>query len=142
LIRLAQKKKIWPCDAIDRSNPDSNDTYDFCDDIWDELESPSGFFYSLPVDFRNGASELLESNLIVDCKLYGWDWSSGTNVTCIEQIKASWDPTYYMCHTLRIPNTPAGSNRVGTLYCIYRVEHVRPDSSSMSGPALGLENPT
>jgi hypothetical protein len=85
------------CDSANNSS-DSNTTSSGCSDAADDLSSSSGMILSLPVNDTKPQREL-----IVDCSLYNWNWGSMTDVRCTDNIVVKWNPSYYKCFTISVP---------------------------------------
>ena len=99
---MKTKQADWPYELITRLVPDvTGDAYDA---VWSYLVSPSAYFFSLPMNswrWRNA-----DEQLILECVLYGWDWTAINSVNCTREpvLQATWDPDYHHCYKIQIPD--------------------------------------
>lgn len=81
------------------SNDNATTTINSCADVTDDFVTPTGFILSLDVD-----DEKPETELIVDCALYNWNWGTLTDVNCLSNTVVRWHPSFYKCYTISVPD--------------------------------------
>ena len=100
-LKLTQEQKThFPIDTVNELFPYwavNNKTYD---QIWSDLHSPAGYISNFPI---LDDSETSNHKLIVDCYYMNWDWTPNTDIDCTQHIALFWDPNYYKCYTIHLP---------------------------------------
>lgn len=89
----------WPCDRVNEVLGSALDEDD-CDEIWNKMTEPTAKFGSLPLDVDLKAL----NQMIVACDMFDWDKASA-GMDCTANVTAVWDPVYYMCYRIHIPNS-------------------------------------
>ena len=95
-----QQKMRFSIDTVNQLFPGwvvDNSTYN---QIWSVLQTPAGYYYNFPM---LDDSETSKHTVIVDCYYMYWDWTPYTDVDCLQHIAVFWDPNYYKCYTIHLP---------------------------------------
>ena len=73
------------------------------DAVWNYLVTPGAYFSSLPM---NSWKQENAEELILECSMYGWDWTPMSSVNCTREpmLQTNWDPDYHRCYRISIPN--------------------------------------
>ena len=95
------QRNSFSLEIVNSWNADWNMSLEEYEEVWNELQTPAGYFLNFPIIDGNGSSG---NRMIIDCKYLDWSWSTMNHINCMANIRMIWNPTYYQCYTLSLPD--------------------------------------
>lgn len=109
---MKRKKAEWSYQLMKAMIPEL--TQEAYDAVWAQLATPGAYFSSLPINSWNGRNT--EEQLILECSVYYWDWTKSSSIDCTREtrLQTKWDPDYYRCYVIRVPD----ESKQASLLCV------------------------
>ena len=93
--------KEWPYERVIQIPGYANTTLYKYNLIKSYAYSLQSYYSALPLDVDAMDNGNRQSQLVVSCQIDTWDHRAQPN--CSEWVKLRWDPTYYLCYSISVP---------------------------------------